>query len=152
MSWQRLFAMAVLAAVLVNGWGKAGEQLKAVVNLPYRILTLHELKQLDRLLGYALVDSTLRTTLHEFCTSEVASKGRDAALDYWHTGYRLSCHGRLYGNDETFSLRADERDGYTVVSAGPDRKFITADDLTSRQSGHAEVDRLEQLVQRRARD
>lgn len=151
-NWHKIVALLVLGYIIVNGWGNAARQAEGLLNLPKRMMTMHELKQLDRLIAYALVGNEsrnaadLNTTMRAFCAQEVTGAGRNAAEDYWHKPYRMFCHGHLHDDDESFRLRPGERDKFVVVSAGGDKKFLTDDDLTSRQSTHAEVQRLQELI------
>lgn len=58
----------------------------------------------------------------EFLRKNIQAKGRDAALDLWGTAYYLET---ARWHDFVFPSAGDE---FVVWSAGPDRKFRTADD------------------------
>lgn len=118
-------------------------QVEKIANLPKRVMTGFELKQIHRLIQYDLVDGSSRSiALATFCREELTASGRDPGTDYWKTAYRLYFNGSLHHEESPVTLSYEKADRYVVMSAGMDKKYLTQDDLTSKSNTDAEVQEL----------
>lgn len=142
-------AMAKIAAIGTIAYCAAGsfdnltDQVNQIASLPRRMMTVHELKQIHRLIRYDLVGESARPVqLAKFCREELSASGRDPGHDYWDTPYRLYFRGTLHNEESSVVLANEDADGVFVVSAGADKKFYTRDDLTSKGNADKEVQLL----------
>ena len=141
-------AIGILGYCALNSAGHAKDQIENVTSLPKRVITLHELKQIHRLLQYDLVDASSRSIeLSKFCAEELTAHGRDPGKDYWGTPYRLFYRGSLYDENSSVILSYSDADHMVVVSAAQDKKFQTKDDLTSKSSADEEVQELQKQIE-----
>lgn len=133
----KLMGLVLLAVILINSWNSVKKNYAKLVNLPLRLLTAQQLRQLDKLVRYRLLEAessgrAQSIMLKELCRQEYESSTSEAWRDYWKSGYGLYCNCSLYQAGSTVSMRAADAANYLIASAGPDRKFFTGDDLLSR--------------------
>lgn len=121
----KLIAIVGVSAGSVQGLGNAADKIEAALNFPQRFLTMSELRILET--------SVVRDSLLEIsATADEAwfearldvKPPRKAQLDRWNTEFRVTD-----GGGRAVTCIPDAREGFTIQSAGPDRRFGTDDDV-----------------------
>lgn len=148
----KLMSIGLVGYCCVNSIQKSSEPIEKIINLPRRMMTIFELKQIHRLIQYDLVDGSDRViVLSKFCQEELTARGRDPGTDYWKTPYRLYFESRLYHEDASATLSYNDAEKYIVVSAGIDKKYMSMDDLTSKSDADEEVRELTEKIEKMAK-
>ena len=144
----KIAAVCTVAYCSLSGMDNFKDQIRQFTNLPKRVMTAHELKQIHRLIHYDLVDGSGRAIrLSEFCKAELTAAGRDPGKDYWETPYRLYFKSILYSENSTVTLNYHDADRFVVVSAGVDQRFLSRDDITSRSDTDEDVQELVRQIE-----
>jgi hypothetical protein len=121
---RNLIPLVVLGAVGVHGVGAVKERVRGAVGAKEKLITKQHMAQV--LAAVELRSATgeeisfkTDADVQRFIRSAVRVQGssQDLSKDEWGTPY----HGKTTGN------------GLTLLSAGPDRAFGTADDVTATQ-------------------
>lgn len=144
----KALSIGIVAYCATSGLKDVDKQIDRFSAIPKRVMTVFELKQLQRLIQYELVgnsDSIIRMT--DFCEKNLEAAGRDPGQDYWKTPYRLFFDGILYDENSSVSLGYNDSDKYVVVSAGQDKHWYSEDDLTSKSATDNEVKRLTEQIE-----
>ncbi len=134
---------------VVGGADKTKEQLENILALPKRVMTVHELKMIDRQIVYELIGSgPVSIEMTKFCKDAISWNTRKPGTDYWGSPYRLFYNRTLYGEHSPVSLTYDHSDQFAVFSAGQDQKPYTPDDLTSKGEESEDVKFLVEKIEK----
>lgn len=144
----KVLTVGVVVYCATDGLKNVDRQIDQFAAIPKRVMTVYELKQIHRLIQYELVGaSSAIIRMSDFCAKNLQASGRDPGTDYWKTPYRLFFEGTMYGEHSSVSMAYEDSDKYLAVSAGQDKSFYTADDLTSRSSTDEQVKRLQEQIE-----
>jgi hypothetical protein len=126
----KLLGIAAAIFIFVKATKLGQEQLRFVFNISGAVTTQTELSAIARQIYVDFItgseDRRLPAESEAFWTDYIGrnmrsqAPGRDCSRDIWNTPYRVR---------ETGGADYGVATGFAVTSAGPDRKFGTADDI-----------------------
>ncbi len=121
-----LMTLLVLVCVAFGSFESGVEALQRTVAQTEAVVERLNVEQIGQLVSMHNIEQGRKLTNEElasFLRKSVGAGGRDAASDMWGTPYYLE-------TQRWFGVMLSERGpDFAVCSAGPDRKWLTADDV-----------------------